>query len=82
MRISSRRIRLARGAGRLLPVETPRHAFAYVFGGTGKFWQRLESPRVPTEAVKWADTAPRSEADIARLILFDRGDDVTVRSGD
>jgi len=37
---------------------------------------------VPTEAVKWLDTAPPVEADNRSLILFDRGDEVTVQAGD
>jgi redox-sensitive bicupin YhaK (pirin superfamily) len=37
---------------------------------------------VPTEAIKWADTTPPSEADNRSLILFERGDEVTVQAGD
>jgi redox-sensitive bicupin YhaK (pirin superfamily) len=36
---------------------------------------------VPTEAIKWADTTPPLEADNRSLILFDRGDEVTVQAG-
>ncbi len=75
-------VSISPGRRKTLPVETPRHAFAYVFGGTGKFCNASGPLAVPTEAVKWADTAPRSEADNRSLILFDRGDDVTVRAGD
>jgi len=32
--------------------------------------------------VKWADTTPPVEADNRSLILFDRGDEVTVQAGD
>jgi redox-sensitive bicupin YhaK (pirin superfamily) len=32
--------------------------------------------------VKWLDTAPPVEADDRSLILFDRGDEVTVQAGD
>jgi len=37
---------------------------------------------VPTEAVGWADTTPPAEADNRSLVLFDRGDEVTVQAGD
>jgi len=33
-------------------------------------------------AVKWLDTAPPLEADDRSLLLFDRGDEVTVQAGD
>ena len=32
--------------------------------------------------MKWLDTAPPVEADNRSLILFDRGDEVTVQAGD
>jgi hypothetical protein len=63
-------------------VETTRHAFAYVFAGGGKFCNASGPLAVPTEAVKWADTAPPLEADNRSLVLFDRGDEVTVQAGD
>jgi hypothetical protein len=63
-------------------VETLRHAFAYVFAGSGKFSNASGPLAVPTEAVGWADTAPPVEADNRSLILFDNGDEVTVQAGD
>jgi redox-sensitive bicupin YhaK (pirin superfamily) len=65
-----------------LPVETDRHAFAYVFAGGGKFCNASEPLAVPTEGVKWADTNPPREADNRSLILFDSGDEVAVQAGD
>ena len=70
------------GRRKKLPVETSRHAFAYVFGGSGKFCNASGPLAVPTEGVKWADTAPPSEADNRSLILFDSGDEVEVQAGD
>jgi redox-sensitive bicupin YhaK (pirin superfamily) len=32
--------------------------------------------------VGWADTAPPAQADNRSLVLFDRGDEVTVQAGD
>jgi hypothetical protein len=69
------------GKTKLLPVETTRHAFAYVFGGSGKFCNASGPLAVPTEAVKWSDVAPPVEADNRSLVLFDRGDEVTVQAG-
>jgi quercetin 2,3-dioxygenase len=70
------------GKRKTIPVETVRHAFAYVFGGTGKFCNASGPLAVPTEPVKWLDTAPPTEADNRSLILFDSGDEVTVQAGD
>jgi quercetin 2,3-dioxygenase len=70
------------GRTKTLPVETTRNAFAYVFSGTGKFCNASGPLAVPTEGVGWADTAPPSEADNRSLVLFDNGDELTVRAGD
>jgi redox-sensitive bicupin YhaK (pirin superfamily) len=64
-----------------LPVETTRHAFAYVFSGSGKFCNASGPLSVPTEPAGWSDTKPPTEADNRSLVLFDRGDEVTVRAG-
>ena len=65
-----------------LPVETTRHAFAYVFAGDGKFSDASEPLAVPTEPVGWLDTSPPPDADNRSLVLFDRGDDVVVQAGE
>ncbi len=70
------------GKMKTLPVETSRHAFAYVFGGNGKFCNASGPLAVPTEPVTWADTHPPTEADNRSLILFDRGDEVMVQAGE
>ena len=62
------------GKRKSLPVETTRHAFAYVFEGGGKFCNASGPLSVPTESVGWLDTAPPSEADNRSLVVFDRGD--------
>src|SRR5258707_10911980 len=69
------------GHRKTLPVETMRHAFAYVFGGSGKFCNASGPLAGPTEAVKWADTTPPVEAENRSLVLFDRGEAVTVQGG-
>ena len=70
------------GRRKSLPVETSRHAFAYVFAGAGKFCNASGPLAVPTEPVGWLDTAPPSEADNRSLVLFDRGDEVVVQAGE
>jgi redox-sensitive bicupin YhaK (pirin superfamily) len=69
------------GKRKSLPVETTRHAFAYVFAGSGKFCNASQPLAVPTEPVGWADTNPPTEADNRSLILFDSGDEVGVQTG-
>jgi redox-sensitive bicupin YhaK (pirin superfamily) len=70
------------GKRKTLPVETTRNAFAYVFSGAGKFCNASGPLEVPTEAAGWSDTTPPTEADNRSLVLFDRGDEVTVQAGD
>jgi len=70
------------GRKKMLPVETTRHAFAYVFAGNGKFCNASGPLAVPTESVGWADTKPPAEAGNRSLVLFDRGDEVEVHGGE
>jgi quercetin 2,3-dioxygenase len=69
------------GERKTLPVETTRHAFAYVFAGGGKFCNASGPLAVPTEGIGWADTTLPREADNRSLVLFDRGDEVSVQAG-
>ena len=75
-------VSVAPGRRKTLPIETTRHAFAYVFAGSAKFCNASEPLAVPTEAVGWLDTAPPAAADNRSLILFDRGDEVMVQAGE
>src|SRR6476646_8168631 len=71
------------GQRKALPVETTRHAFAYVFAGAGKFCNASGPLAVPTEGVGWMETStPPSQADNRSLVLFDRGDEVEVQAGE
>ncbi len=70
------------GARKTLPVETGRQGFAYVFAGAGKFCNASAPLAVPTESVGWADTTPPTAADNRSLVIFDRGDEVTVQAGE
>ncbi len=68
------------GRRKTLPVELTRHAFAYVFDGAGKFCNASKPLDVPTEGVGWADVTPPSDAENRSLVLFDRGDEVSVQA--
>jgi hypothetical protein len=70
------------GRRKTLPIETTRHAFAYVFAGSGKFCNASDPLSVPTEPVGWLDTTPPASAENRSLLLFDRGDEVMVQAGD
>ena len=70
------------GKRKTLPVETTRQAFAYVFAGAGQFCNASGPLTVPTEGVGWSDTEPPQEADNRSLVLFDRGDEVSVQAGE
>ena len=73
------------GRRKTLPVETTHNAFAYVFAGSGKFCNASAPLAVPTEHVGWwtgADAPPPTEAGNRTLVLFDRGDEVTVQAGE
>ena len=69
------------GKKKKLPVETTRHAFAYVFAGTGKFGNASNPLPVRTEAASGTQRAPIAEVDNRSLVLFDRGDELTVQAG-
>jgi len=70
------------GKRKTIPVATTRHAFAYVFAGSGKFCNASGPLAVPTEGLSWSDTAPSAEVDNRSLVLFDSGDEVTVQAGE
>ena len=70
------------GRRKTLPVETTRHAFAYVFAGAGSFRDASAPQGVLTDTTGEIDEAPVLDLSGNRtLILFDRGDEVTVQAG-
>ncbi len=75
-------VSVAPGRRKKLPVETTRHAFAYVFAGGGKFCNASEPLAVPTEGVGWLETKAPSDVDNRSLVVFDRGDEVEVQAGE
>jgi redox-sensitive bicupin YhaK (pirin superfamily) len=69
------------GVRKVLPVETSRHAFAYVFQGSGTF-RDASSPRaVQTDIVGTGIERPDSVGNRS-MVLFDQGDEVIVQAGD
>ena len=76
------------GRRKTLPVESSRHAFAYVFEGSGTFRDASQPRGVQTEWVgdaggDGADTVARPpEAGNRSLVVFDSGDEITVQAGD
>ena len=70
------------GRRKTLPIETGRHAFAYVFAGDGKFCNASAPLAVPTESVGWWDKTPPLQADNRSLVLFDNGDEVVIQAGE
>ena len=70
------------GKRKVLPIEATRHAFAYVFAGSGKFCNASDPLAVPTETIKWLDTTPPAEAENRSLVLFDEGDEVQVQAAE
>jgi quercetin 2,3-dioxygenase len=62
---------------RRLPVESSRHAFAYVFAGSGTFRDASEPMAVRNE-LKGGDYDLGNRS----LVLFDSGDEIVVEAGD
>jgi redox-sensitive bicupin YhaK (pirin superfamily) len=69
------------GKRRRLVVEVTRHAFAYVFAGSGTFRDASAPRAVRTEAVDGSD-AVVYDAHNHSLVLFDSGDEIVVQAGD
>jgi quercetin 2,3-dioxygenase len=66
-----------------LPVELERHAFAYVFEGDGDFSAASKPHGVLTERTDGAtESVVREKTGNRSLVLFDRGDEVTVQAGE
>jgi redox-sensitive bicupin YhaK (pirin superfamily) len=66
-----------------LKVELDRQAFAYVFAGSGRFIDASTPKAVPTETVGSRGQAlGLDEVGNRSLVLFDRGDEITVQAGE
>ena len=74
-------ISVSPGKRKRLKVETTRNAFAYVFSGSGVFRDASNPRAVLTEQVAQPDAAPVYDVKNHSLVLFDRGDEITVEAG-
>jgi redox-sensitive bicupin YhaK (pirin superfamily) len=70
------------GVRKVLPVELERHAFAYVFEGSGTFRDASAPFGVLTEKDGPVETVAREQTGNRSLVLFDRGDEVVVQAGE
>jgi hypothetical protein len=70
------------GRRKVLPVEIARHAFAYVFEGSGRFRDASDPFGVLTEKDGVEETVVRERTGNRSLVLFDRGDEVVVHAGE
>jgi hypothetical protein len=69
------------GKRKSLPVALNNHAFAYIFEGSGSFRAASQPFGVLTEKAGPVDGVVREEAGNRSLVLFDKGDEVTVQAG-
>jgi redox-sensitive bicupin YhaK (pirin superfamily) len=67
---------------RQIKIETDRNAFAYVFAGSGTFRDASAPRAVLTDKVVDPNAAPVYDARNHSLVLFDRGDEITVQAGE
>ncbi len=77
-------VRVPPGRRKTLPVELERHAFAYVFEGSGSFRAASQPFGVLTEKAGSAagDAPVREQTNNRSLVLFDSGDEITVQAGE
>jgi redox-sensitive bicupin YhaK (pirin superfamily) len=70
------------GRTKRLAVERSRHAFAYVFAGSGSFRDASAPQGVLTEELSSGATMRSQPMKNRSLVLFDSGDEIVVQSGD
>jgi redox-sensitive bicupin YhaK (pirin superfamily) len=70
------------GLMKTLKVETMHHAFAYVFEGSGHFFNASEPKPVPTERYGSGSPVLNYEAGNRSLVLFDAGSELRVQAGE
>ena len=71
------------GKRKTLKVEVERHAFAYVFEGSGNFRAASQPFSVLTEKTDGVnEILVREQTGNRSLVLFDSGDEITVQAGD
>ncbi len=68
------------GVKKTIPVDAYRHAFAYVFAGSGSFKDASSPIGILTE--KETDVLIRESTGNRSLVVFDTGDEITVQAGE
>ena len=69
------------GKRKRLKIETTRNAFAYIFAGAGTFRDASSPQGVLTEQAARENSEPVYDVKNHSLVLFDRGDEITVQAG-
>jgi redox-sensitive bicupin YhaK (pirin superfamily) len=75
-------VRVPPGKRTRLEVDTRRHAFAYVFEGSGSFRDASPPQGVLTDQPGPVEQVVRERTGDRSLVLFDSGDEVVVQAGD
>ena len=76
-------VSVAPGKRKRLKVETSRHAFAYIFAGSGAFVSASAPFGVLTEKeIDGREVKLREQTGNRSLVVFDSGDEVTVQAGE
>lgn len=75
-------VRIPPGKRKTLPVEASRHAFAYIFEGSGHFRNASQPFGVLQESQVEGGAITRDQTGNRSLVLFDSGDEITVQAGD
>jgi quercetin 2,3-dioxygenase len=70
------------GKRRRIEVPLSANAFAYVFAGSGTFRDASDPRAVATELVGQGDAPIVTDVGNRSLVVFDRGDEITVQAGD
>jgi redox-sensitive bicupin YhaK (pirin superfamily) len=75
-------VRIPPGKRKRLPVESSRHAFAYIFEGSGSFRDASKPFGVLTDVPGPEEAVVRDLTGDRSLVLFDSGDEITVQAGE
>src|SRR5512134_1551413 len=75
-------VSLPPGVRKRLPVEQSRHAFAYVFAGSGSFRDASAPRSVRTDIIGGGGEDVPDSIGNRSIVLFDSGDEITVQAGD
>lgn len=75
-------ISLPANTTRSIPIETTRHAFAYIFAGAVRFRDGSDPKAIRVENPMYHEKALPPFSGNRSLVLFDQGDSIRVESGE